>query len=251
METGNIPVKQEVPLRSLFPGGMVRAAVSGRGDGNMSLSYGDTQYSLRNRRDFLSGLGINYEHAVAVKQPHSGVVRYVDTLDRGRGADSYTTAIPDADALVTDKKHVPLVILTADCPSIFLYDSKTPAIGLVHAGWKGTKEKITENSVQFMRHYCGTKPGDISVFFGPAIRKCCYEVGEEFRDFFPYETSGKDGRLYLDLVLANKKQLLDAGVGRECIRDCGICTGCNPEEYFSYRKQGCDCGRFISVFMLA
>ncbi|MFA5362497.1 MAG: peptidoglycan editing factor PgeF [Candidatus Omnitrophota bacterium] len=251
METGNTLVKYDVSLRSLFSDGMICSAVSGRSDGNMSLSNGDTQYSLRNRRNFLSGLGINYEHAVAVKQPHSGVVRYADALDRGRGADSYSTAIPDADALVTDKKHVPLVILTADCLSIFLYDAKTPAIGLVHAGWRGTKERIAMNSVYFMHHYCGTDPGGLSVFFGPALRKCCYEVGEEFRDFFPHEVAEKDARLYFDPAAANKKQLLDAGVRRENIRDCGVCTGCNPEEYFSYRKQGRECGRILSVLMLA
>ncbi len=250
METADVLVKREGSLHSLFFDAAVRAAVSGRGDGNMSLSNGDTQYSLRNRRNFLAGTGINYEHAVAVKQSHSGLVHYADYLDRGRGADAYATAVPDADALVTDKRHVPLVILTADCLSIFLYDAKTPAIGLVHAGWKGTREGITLNAVQCMQHYCGSKPGDISVFFGPALRKCCYEVGDEFRDFFPHELTGKDGRLYFDIAAANKKQLLDAGIERGHIRDCGVCTGCNPEEYFSYRKQGRECGRFLSVLML-
>jgi YfiH family protein len=251
MGTGNLLVRSESSVRSVFPDTGVCAAVSRRSDGNMSLSYGDTQYSLRNRRNFLSGRGINYEQVVAVQQVHAGVVHYVDDLDRGRGADAYATAIPDADALVTGKRHVPLAVLTADCLGIFLYDPKTPAIGLAHAGWKGTREKIAENTVQFMQHYCGSRPQDISVFFGPSIRKCCYEVGEEFRILFPHEVAERDDRLFFDLAAVNKKQLLDAGIRREHIRDPGVCTCCNSEEYFSYRREGRECGRILFVFMLA
>ena len=251
MTTNSISLTKSRPcFQGIFPDPGVAAALSARMDGNMSLSYGDTQYSLRNRREFLSRAGIHYEHLVAARQVHSGNVYYVDSLDRGRGADSYNTSIPDTDALVTDKRHVPLGILTADCPGIFLFDAKTPAIGLVHAGWKGTKEKIIVNTLHWMRHYCGSKIEDISVFLGPAVRACCYEVGEEFRGFFPHDVKVSDGRFYCDLAGVNIKQALDAGVKRERISDCGVCTCCNAEDCFSFRREGHACGRHLSVMML-
>ena len=217
---------------------------------NMSFAYGDTARSLENRREFLASLGIDYRNLVCAKQVHSNKVAYVCEKDRGKGALSYDSAIADTDALITDTKNNPLAIFTADSLSIFLYDAKTRSIGLVHAGWRSTKENIITKTLQLMQKKFRTSPKDLSAGFGPAIRDCCYEVGKEFQKFFTYGLKLQDARYYLDLVGINKKQLLGLGVAEANINDSCACTYCQNDKLFSFRKEGDSCGRMMSVMML-
>ena len=108
---------------------------------NMSLFYGDTREALSNRKNFLNSLGIDYQYLVCAQQVHSSYVRYAREEDKGKGALSYDRAIADTDALITDRRNLPLAVFTADCLSVFLYDAVTPAVGLVHAGWRSSKKK--------------------------------------------------------------------------------------------------------------
>jgi len=234
-----------------FPDLRLLCAFSTRFLGNTSLSYGDTAHSLENRKNLLKGLGIHYRDLVCAKQVHGSAARYIRQVDRGKGALSYDNAIADTDALVTDEKNVPLSIFTADCLSIFLYDSKTHAIGLVHAGWRSSKEEIAVKTVKLMQERFNTRPQDLCAGFGPAIRECCYEVqGECAGIFSPEHIIERNGRHYLDLAGINKKQLLNSGVKDKNIFDSSICTACRNEEFFSFRKEGRDCGRMMSVMML-
>lgn len=234
-----------------FPDLNLLCACSMRFSGNMSLTYGDTTRSAENRKDLLKDLGINYRDLVCTKQVHGSVARYIREIDRGKGALSYESAIADTDALVTDKKDVPLSIFTADCLSIFLYDSRTHGIGLVHAGWRSSKDNIAAKTVKLMQEIFNTMPQDLYAGLGPAIRKCCYEIQGEFTGIFsPGHIAQRNGRYYLDLAGINKKQLLNSGVKDKNIFDSGICTACRNEEFFSYRKEGDGCGRMISVMML-
>lgn len=226
------------------------SAFSDRVSGNMSLFYADTGASLNNRRDFLGSLGINYQDLVCAKQIHGSLIRYVNEEDKGKGALSYETAFVDTDAFVTDKRNLPLAVFTADCLSVFLYDPATPAIGLLHAGWRSSKEEITTKAVRLMQKEFNTKASNLFVGFGPAIRSCCYEVNKDFGDSFPYGLIKRNNLYYLDLVGINKQQLLGAGVKADNIFDPEICTSCRHDEFFSYRKGGKTCGRIISVIML-
>jgi YfiH family protein len=216
----------------------------------MSLSYGNMQDSLSQRKSFLEGLGIDHQELVCAKQMHSDNIRYIEEADRGKGALSYDSALFDTDALITDRRNLALAIFTADCLSVFFCDPKTPAIGLVHAGWRGSKKGITAKAVAAMKECFNTKPQDLYIGLGPAIRSCCYEVGEEFTGFFPQELLVRDKRYYLDLVSVNKKQLLNSGVMEENISDCGFCTSCLNDKFFSFRREGESVGRMISVIML-
>jgi polyphenol oxidase len=225
-------------------------AVSRSSQGNMSLYYGDTKNALNNRRDFLQPLGIDYRDLVCAKQVHGKTVRKVRLADRGRGALSYEDSFPDTDAFITDELNVSLAIFTADCLSVFLFDPVTPAVGLVHAGWKGTKERVTACTVDAMKKEFNSKPQDLYAAFGPAIRNCCYEVEDEFRGFFPQDVAEKDGRLFFDIASANRRALLDSGVTAANITDSGICTFSNMAEFFSFRGQADASGRMISVIML-
>lgn len=225
-------------------------AFSNRRLNNMSLSYGDTANSLKNRKLFLGQLGLELSDLVCAKQVHASKVMYAKEEDRGRGALYFEDSIEDTDAFITDKRNLPLAIFTADCLSIFLYDSKTPAVGLIHAGWRSTKENICAKTIISMREKFNTAPQDLYASFGPCIRSCCYEVGSDFKVIFPSGVAQKGGRLFLDLIAVNKQQLLSLGVREENMSDSEACTSCQNEEFFSYRKEGKGCGRMMSVMML-
>jgi len=216
----------------------------------MSLYYGDTHDALENRADFLSILGIDYRDLVCAKQVHGDTVRYIGKKDLGKGALAYDNAIAGTDAFVTDKLNIPLAIFTADCLSVFLYDPETPAIGLVHAGWRSTKAGILAKTIEFMQDKFDTTAQNLIVNFGPAIRRCCYEVGKEFKEFFPKDTIGSGRKYYLDLAGINRGQLLGSGISEANISDSNICTCCRSDEFFSFRREGNNCGRMISVAML-
>lgn len=226
-------------------------AFSTLASGNMSLNCGDRKDALRNRRKLLKGFGISHGDLVCAKQAHGSRVACVNDNDKGRGALSYDNALSDTDALITERSSVPLSVFTADCLSIFLYDHMTPAIGLVHAGWRGSRENIAAKTVEAMKDKFNSRAQDLCAAFGPAIRSCCYEVGGEFSGFFaPEYLTRTNGRYYLDLAAVNKGQLLGAGVKDKNIFDCGLCTCCRSSEFFSYRRQEAGSGRMMSVMML-
>lgn len=222
-------------------------AFSNRIDGNMSLSYGDTQGSLNNRKAFLGNLGVDYRDLVCAEQVHGGGVRPVTQKDLGKGSLDYRDAIAGTDALITDIKNIPLAVFTADCLAVFLYDPRRPAIGLVHAGWRSTKQNLVEKTIRLMQEEFATQPALLKAVFSPAIRSCCYEVGEEFQELFGSGIIKREGRYYLDLALVNRQGFLDSGLKEENISDCGICTSCRNKEFFSFRKEGEPCGRMMAV----
>lgn len=217
---------------------------------NMSLVDGDTKSSLENRQIFLEKLGIDYQDLVCAKQVHKGKVAYVWESERGKGALSFENALKDVDALITDKKNLPLAVFTADCLTIFLYDPVTLSIGIIHSGWRSTRENIATQTIQLMQKKFNTQAQNLYLGLGPAIRYCCYAVGEELVRHFPDYSLKQDGHYYLDLVGINKRQLLDAGVKETNVSDSGICTSCQNKEFFSYRREGKNCGRMMSVIML-
>lgn len=225
-------------------------AFSHRRHKNMSLFYGNTDNSLNNRKAFLSDLGIDYNDLVCAKQVHGSQTKYAQEEDRGSGALSYDTSLSDTDAFITDKKNLPLAIFTADCLPIFLYEPATPVIGLIHAGWRSSKEGIAAKTVQLMKGLFNIRMDNLYVGFGPAIRECCCEVSEEFNGFFSVGVAERNNRRYLDLAGINKKQVLDLGVKEVNIFDPKICTSCQNEEFFSYRREGKTSGRMIAVIML-
>lgn len=154
-----------------------------------------------------------------------------------------------ADGFVTNCSGLALGVRTADCLPIFMFDSKKKAVALVHAGWQGSEKKVALAALTAMNKQYGTRAADVLVAFGPCIRSCCYEVGKDFQTLFPKETSEKDGKFFLDVVLANKNQLLSAGVTVPHICDEGLCTCCS-KEFYSFRREGTKAGRHLSLMML-
>lgn len=170
------------------------------------------------------------------KQIHSNIVNKVDKDNIGQ--------IIDGDAIVTNEKNVPLLILTADCVPVVLVDKVNKAVGLVHAGWRGTYGKICSETLQSMKENYNTNTEDVVAIIGPSIGKCCYEVSydlvEKFSALLPnadekiYEI--RDEKYYLDLWEINTQILKEFGVLKSNIINMNICTSCNCDRFFSYRK---------------
>lgn len=239
----NNPSKSQVESR-------VVCSFSTRSHGNMSFSHGNTKGCLDNRKKFLSGLGIDHLSLVCAKQAHGDCVRYVNAADEGSGALADDNSIPNTDGFITDVRKLPLAVFTADCLSVFLYDPVRPAIGLIHAGWRSSKENILRKAVDLMVAKFNTKVSELIAGFGPSIGDCCYEVSAEFKGYFPTEITEKSGRLFLDLRLVNKRQLTASGLKEENISDNKFCTHCESDNFFSFRREGRDTGRLLSVMML-
>jgi len=155
---------------------LITAAFSSKEDGNMSLSYGQTRNSLENRQKFLSPIGIDYRNLVLAKQVHGKNVKYVKEEQKGSGAVNFDSSIADTDGFFTDKKGVPIAILTADCLSLFIYDPKKPAIAILHAGWRSTVKNIACEGVKALQEKFGSSPQRMFIGFGPGIRSCCLEM---------------------------------------------------------------------------
>ncbi len=217
---------------------------------NMSLNYGLAQDSLNNRKEFLGKFGVDYRDLVCAKQVHGSHVECVGEVDKGRGALAYDDAIADTDAFITASPDVPLVIFTADCLSVFLYDFLSASIGIIHGGWRSLHKDIIIKTIQLMAEKFNIRASGLRIGFGPSIRKCCYEVGGEFNDYFAQGVTERNNRYFLDLTDVAKKQLLSLGVKEGHIVDSQICTFCRSSEFFSYRKDGLSAGRMMSVIML-
>ena len=245
-ETNSLKLTFKIP----FPATNIISVFSSRNHNNMSYVYGDTKNSLISRSNFLINLGIDYRDLVCAQQVHGCNIAYVPKEDKGCGALSADGAIANTDAFITDQVGLPIAIFTADCLPVFLCDLKSNAIGLVHAGWKGTKDNITTKTIKLMQERFKSKPQDLCVGFGPAMRRCCYEVSQDFNNLFPLETSVKSNHYYFDLAQANKREALELGVKEDNIFDSGACTCCDNLKFFSYRKEGPACGRMMSVMML-
>ena len=162
------------------------------------------------------------------------------------------------DGLCTDVPGLPLMLLGADCPLIIVFDPQTLALGLAHAGWRGTVNRIAGELVRTMSREFGARPGDMVAGIAPGICQQCYEVGPEVvaevEQALPYaqETlvSSHPPRGakphptgLLDLAQANRLELMGVGVPNEQIELSGLCTYERTDWFYSHRREGAQTGR--------
>ncbi len=146
-----------------------------------------------------------------------------------------------ADSVITGRKGVLIGVQAADCIPILIYDVRTPAVGAVHAGWRGTASGILKNTLEAMRRRFSSSPSDMVIAIGPGIGGCCYSVGHEVIEAVKRATgsdgyfSFRSGKYFLDLHLANRYQAISMGVPPRNIWMSGECTFCLNEKYYSYR----------------
>lgn len=206
----------------------------------------DPSNVIANRRAFASALGIDADRIIVPRQGHGTRVVRVSAADAGKGARACADGIPETDALVTNEPGVTLALHFADCVCVFLLDPVKKAIGVAHAGWRGTSGKIVLAAVEAMSNEFGSDPDTLLAAIGPAINRHCYEVGpdvasEFFRVFLHDErvmTQASTAKWWLDLKTANRLLLLEAGLRQESIAVSDQCTSCDRDEFFSHRRDG-------------
>ncbi len=145
------------------------------------------------------------------------------------------------DALLENTPGAVVAVKTADCIPLLLVDPGHRAVAAVHAGWRGTVAGIAQSAVAALGARFGSRAADLHAGLGPAIGKCCYEVGAEVAAQF-----GVDGRAHIDLAETVRRQLEAAGVGRRRIYSSGLCTKCRTGEFHSFRRDGAAAGRQYS-----
>jgi hypothetical protein len=291
-------------------GGYSRAY--GRDELNLGFTKDDSRSAVeRNRAEFLRELGAvagkrrgvkpgaraggaEVWPLITLRQIHSDIIHCVDSARDGANPDLRNPDLhnpdlhnPDlrnkeplsGDGMITATPGIVLGIQTADCLPVILVDAKLRAVGVFHAGWRGTVLRIVEKGVGEMQRCFGSRARDLKAAIGPGIQGCCYEVGEEVRTRFESQfgygaklfrelkdsdpvrekypllflTARAPGhgelppKIFLDLVEANRRQLLDAGVAARNIEASALCTNCRPDLLFSYRAEKAKTGRMMGV----
>lgn len=263
----------------LVHGFSTRLGGASRVYGGNALNLGFTQHDSRaaverNRELFLNELGVGNGRKgwplVSLRQIHSDLIFQVDRMQKSSLA---------GDGIVTDTPGLLVAVQTADCLPIILADRKRLAIGVFHAGWRGTVKRIVEKGVGEMRKHFKSDPRDLVAAIGPGIGGCCYDVGEEVRTKFETQfayagtlfrevkesdpvrekypllflTARAPGhselpvKLFLDLVEANRRQLRDAGVMAKNIDVTSSCTACHAGLLFSFRADKGVTGRMMAA----
>jgi YfiH family protein len=229
----------------------------------------------RNRDLFLRALGGKDSSLVTLHQIHSDLPRVVAGPTNGSPC--------RGDALITAQPGFLLGVQTADCVPILLADTEHRCVAAIHAGWRGTLARIAAKTLGRMRAEFGTRPQLVVAALGPAIGRCCYEVGPEVAQAFagqfaeavewfdgpfarlalgeqpnplPWLTMMPPGHepppecVWLDLRAANRWQLIDAGVKAERISVSPLCTACRTDLLFSYRREGKRTGRLMAAIAI-
>ncbi|MGA8502490.1 MAG: peptidoglycan editing factor PgeF [Candidatus Sulfotelmatobacter sp.] len=262
-------------FRWLVHGFSTRTGGSSRAYGGQALNLGftsdDSKVAVeRNRAAFSREVTAGSWSLVTPRQVHSDSIHFVEAPSKSQLV---------GDGLLTSDPGLLLAIQTADCLPIILVDPKHRAVGVFHAGWRGTLKRIVEKGVGEMRRRFGTRPRDLKAAVGPGIHGCCYQVGKEVRDQFesqfayaaklfreveerdpvrekypmlfltarPPGHSELPKKIFLNLVEANRQQLLAAGVPARSIEASPLCTNCRTDLLFSYRAEKGKTGRMMAV----
>ncbi len=177
-------------------------------------------------------ISARFARLATLKQVHSAEC----VAGAGRGG-----VLGTGDGLLENTPGAVVAVKTADCVPVLLVDPRHRAVAAVHAGWRGTVAGIAQRAVAALGEQFGSRAGDLHAAIGPAIGKCCYEVGAEVAAQF-----GVDGRARIDLAETVRRQLEAAGVAGRRIYVAGLCTKCHPAEFHSFRRDGAAAGRLYS-----
>ena len=224
---------------------------------NLGLHVGDDHGRvLENRRQAAAAVGLGLADLVFGAQAHGRGVAVVDATHRGRGSVALEDAVAGVDALVTATPGLGLVAMVADCVPLVLYEPVAQVVACVHAGWRGTVARVVDAAVLAMGSL-GARPDRVLAGIGPAVAPDRYQVGDEVAEAVRACFGGSatelvwpdgTGRWQLDLVAANHRILLEAGVPEASIEACGVTTG-EGTPFFSDRAAR-PCGRFAALATL-
>lgn len=211
-------------------------------DGAMDFHFDRSTPNLTNEQEnFLKEqTGFVFKQVFHMKQIHGRRI----VLAR-----SHQKHIPLADASMTQHPGITLTVRTADCVPVFLFDTECQAICLVHAGWRSVLRGIIPQAVLRMRQKFQTDPKKLKVALGPSIQKCCCQVDKIFLKYFPVFVQEKSQKIFLDLPGFIREQFFQEGVFSRNMMLNPCCTACD-HRFFSYRREGAQTGRMLSVMMI-
>jgi polyphenol oxidase len=216
---------------------------------NLAYHVGDNaEHVLQNHNNLAAALGYDRTALVHMRQIHSDRIVIIDDTH------SFDTP-PECDALLTDRLNTPLMVMSADCTPILLYDPITHSIGAVHAGRAGALNKVLPKTLIAMEKEYGTALDDVRIAMGPSIGGCCYEINETialevkacgYADALRVEAE----KVFLDVTAILLLQLKTMGIKETQIEASCACTACAHETFFSYRADAQRTGRIAGVIML-
>lgn len=206
---------------------------------NMSFKVGDDGGNVRSNRDkFFGALGIDQKQLAIPQQVHSDEIEIIDKPGYYIGSDG----------LITSAKNVFLIISTADCYSVMMYDSANKVIANIHSGWRGTQKKIVTKAVNLMEKEFGTKSNNLNVFVGPGISQENFEVGEDVAELFEEKyVLKKNEKYFVDLKADISDQLFSVGILDPHLEIYPRCSYNMKDYLHSYRRDRKKSGRMYSV----
>jgi len=203
--------------------------------GNMDFRFGPRSEVIGNRTRFLERYGIAYQEHLPMRCDHTDIISAVDHTYEALGATSQEEQL-HSEVLVTQKKHLALMLLTADCQPVSFYDPVTQTIALAHISRKTLTALLSQKTVRFLREEMGVDPKNLLVHVGPSIHKESYAFRVPLGDVHPlllHFTEEKESLAHIDLIEANVEQLKNSGIKRENISISPEDTGASSD-YFSY-----------------
>ena len=234
------------------------------GEFNINCYCGDDEEAIRrNRMALCRILGIGNDRLLMPHQVHLTEIAVVDEKMLCLSQETQQLALDGIDALMTNMGGVCIGVSTADCIPVLLYDKVHRAVCAIHAGWRGTLQRIVVKAVDSMNTVYGTQPSDLVAQIGPGIHLESFEVGDEVyaafaSEGFPmnaiskrYPTSNNYSKWHIDLPACNRLQLMSAGIPAAQIAVFPVCTYQQHETFFSARRLGINSGRIFTGIMLA
>lgn len=227
------------------------------GQFNINCYCGDDKEAIQKNREALCQLlAIADDHLVMPHQVHLTKIAQIDDAFLALPADERHQALEGVDALMTNIEGVCIGVSTADCIPVLLYDPVQRAACAIHAGWRGTVKRITEQAVAQMTAVYGTRPADIIAQIGPGIHLDSFEVGDEVYEAFQQEgfpmqaISKKKEKWHIDLPECNRLQLIAKDIPADHIAVSSICTYQQADRFFSARRLGINSGRIFTSIIL-
>ena len=200
------------------------------------------------RGRFLAEAGLDPDAVFEASQVHGAAVCEVRP-----GDDLAAVRAVDADVLVA-RDGAAVAVRVADCVSVLVCDPDTGGVAAVHAGWRGTTRGVLPAAIEALAG--GTaRPERFAAAMFPHIRACCFEVGDDVAEEIQRAAAGSDvvvrggAKPHVDLARVVRDQLERAGLGADRIDDVGGCTRCEPERFYSYRRDGAAAGRHLAAIM--
>jgi hypothetical protein len=221
----------------------ITAGTTGRTAADIDYSLSSELVRAAEKKLLSSITGITAKNILFLNQIHGDDICVVES-----DPVNDTVTIAEADALVTTLPGICLVIRSADCVPILLYDNTAQVIAAVHSGWRGCVQGIAGKTVKKMTGISGTAPSDISALIMPSIGPASYQVGKDVADRFPGHTIERNKKLYVDLWSSVTESLIQAGVVESSIRHSKICTLENRKMFFTHR--GGDQGRNLNFIFI-